>query len=147
CRKATVREVAPVPVGGIVAPRFPGDVVARGQPFIEGSDPHAFDATELFDAPALGRLLPEAELEHLADDLEAGIRIEGEARLVEQAVRAGAARLTGGIEAYACFSHPDEQSSGSGRESRSCMRNPDARLEHQAGDPSDGYVDADAVLV
>ena len=71
-----------------------------GQVFVQPTDPHALDAAQLVDRPALGRRLPEPELEHLAHHLETRHLVEGETRLQEEPVGARATGLTQGVQGH-----------------------------------------------
>jgi hypothetical protein len=76
---------------------------------VERADAHAFDATQLLDTAARRRWFAEADLEHLANDLEAGLFIQGQACLIQEAIGPRTTRLAGGIETDSGFPNPNEQ--------------------------------------
>jgi hypothetical protein len=146
-RQATVHRVRPVPVRRIVAPARPAHAVAAGQSVVQLAHPHALDSPKLVDAPTLGWTLPEAKLEHLPHHLESGLFVERQARLVEQPVRASSARLARRIEPHPRLARPHQERADASGQSNGGVRDPDARLKHQAGDAAERYLDADSLLV
>ena len=83
--------------------------MALGQQLVHLADARAFDAAQLLDRAAAGRVFVKAAAIHFADDIEAGVLVERELGLIEQAVGARAAGLAGGIDANAAFADPDQQ--------------------------------------
>jgi hypothetical protein len=121
--------------------------VPLGELLVQGPHPHPLDPSELFDAPPRRCRLAEAKLKHLTDDLETGLGVEGEARLVEEAIRTRASRLTAGIKPHSGLADPDEQTACAGCERHGGVRHSDTGFEQEAGDSSHREVRPDAILV
>ncbi len=132
--QAAIGQIRATPVTGVVTTSLPSDTVLPGQYFIESLDPGAFDTTKLIDGTSLGGGLPEAHAVHFANDLEAGVGIEGESRLVEQAVGSGTTGLTSRVEAHSSLANPHQKTTYARCECDSRMRYPCTGLEHEASD-------------
>ena len=105
--------------------------MALGQQFVDFPDADALHSTKLVHrSTGWGRFVKAAAV-HFAYDVQTGCLIQGVAGLEQQAIRAGAPRLTRGIEAYSPFTYPDQQTAHLCTQHDRRMRHAGARFQHQ----------------
>ena len=126
-------------LAGIIVAPSPFDAELPRQPLVDLAHANPFDAAQLIDRAAHGRILPETDLKHPPHDPQTRIGVKRGAALPKELVGTGSAGLPSGIEAHARLADPDQQRSGRGRERDGRMAGPRARFEHDRCEPADGY--------
>ena len=137
-----------MPVSGVVPPSFPLCSVLSGEDLVKTFHACPLDNRRSWSTDRRrGGGLTETHVVHLANDLEARIRVERKPRLMKKTVRPRSPRLASGVEPNASLANPDEEASNSCGERYSRMGDASARLQHQTRDPSHRNVRAHTVSV
>lgn len=128
-------------------PPPPLDPVLFSQHFVEPPYAGTLNTPQLIHRTSLWRRLTEAHVVHPANNLQTSVRIKCEPSLMQQAVRAGTARLTSGIEPHPRLANPYEKAANPRCQGNGGVGYPSSGFEHQASKPADWDMRARAVLV
>ncbi|UWN48097.1 hypothetical protein ASALC70_00275 [Alcanivorax sp. ALC70] len=138
--EALIDHIGLVPFLRVVTPALPDHAVLFRHQLVDFAYPRALDTSQLVHAASLRSRFAEPLLEHTAYNLEPQVRIEGELRLIEQLVGAGATGLPAGIKPDASLANPDQQGAGHRGQLDRRMGDTGARFQHDARHRADGNV-------
>ena len=145
--QATIGQVGRVPLPWIVSTTLPANAVLPSEHFVQTLDTRTLNAAQLIDGSALWSRLAKPHVVHLAHDLQTGIRIKCQARLVKQAVCPSAAGLPRGVQPDSSFPYPYQKTAHPRGKTDGRVRNSSARLQHQTGQTPYRYMGSYAIAI